>query len=252
MLMRNLVLVTLVIAALPLTTNVASGQDRREERADARRGYRAYNRTPWYSNADVRRQLKLDEDQYKRLNERYVEYWTPYDKGITTIPADLAEAERQKRIAELNKTFHSGVAKSTTEVITDPQIRDRYNQLYWQYQGYGAFEDPTVQQRLKLTDEQRQAFAKQRADWEKQMNTYSSEYATDRDVVNKNFTTTWKSTRENINKTLTPEQRKVWVETIGEPYDFPADVYFEGSVEGGGKIEGTIKPTTKPAPEPRK
>jgi hypothetical protein len=224
----------LAVAALLAVPDFASAQATVRVNA-ARGGYRLWNRTPWFGNAGIRRQLKLDDAQYNRLNQGYVQYWTPYNQTVTGFPADINEAERQKRLAEAYGTFNRGFTKTTGEVFTDPQIRDRYNQLNLQYQGYAAFNDPTVQERLRLTDEQRQAFHRYYNDWNKQMDTYAREYPTNREVVTKEWPNTWKQTRERINTTLTPEQRRTWTEMIGEPYEFTPDVYFDNGDRDGDR-----------------
>ena len=231
---KHWLVAALALASLPATVEVASAQAQVRVNAP---GFRLWGRNPWFGNANVRRQLKLDDTQYTRLNEGYVQYWTPYNQTITTLPADLNEQERQRRMAEAYGTFNTNFGKTTTQVFTDPQIRNRYSQLNYQYQGYGAFNDPTLQEKLRLTDEQRQAFNRYNTEWQKQMDTYARDYATDRTRVEKEFPNTWKQYRENVNTTLTPEQRKTWNETIGEPYDFPADVYFDNSKDGEARKE---------------
>jgi hypothetical protein len=192
-----------------------------------RAGWRLFGRSrPWFYSPAVRQQLKIDDTQYNTLNKAYVQYWTPYNQTVTALPADIDEVERQKRIAAAYGQFNTGFNKASAQVFVDPDVRNRYNQLHLQYQGYGAFQDPQVQTRLKLTDRQRQDFDRYYTDWNKQMNTYADEYATDPQGVNKRFTASWKDTRDRINTTLTPEQRKTWDEMAGEPYDFEADAYF--------------------------
>jgi hypothetical protein len=213
----------------------ASGQRR------ANRGWRMYGTSrPWFANAGVRRQLKLDDNAYNTLNKTYVQYWTPYNQAVVGLPADLDEQQRQQRIAAAYGTFNTGFNKASAQVFTDPDVRDRYNQLNLQYQGYGAFNDPTVQTRLKLNDQQRQTFNRYYNDWNTQMNNYATEYATNPDAVNKQWADNWKQTRERINTTLTPDQRKTWEEMAGEPYDFPADAYFADDDAGrdGGAARG--------------
>lgn len=208
-------------------------------RAGGRGGYRLYGRRPWFGNAAVRRQLKIDDDQYNTLNKAYVQYWTPYNQVVVGVPADLDEQQRQQRLAAAYGTFHKDFNTASAKVFVDPDIRNRYNQLNLQYQGYAAFNDPTVQTRLRLTDEQRQNFNRYYTDWNQQMNTYADEYAKDRDGVNRQFAATWKQQRDRINETLTPEQRKSWNEMTGEAYDFPADAYFD---DGDDRGEGRENP----------
>jgi hypothetical protein len=200
-------------------------------------GFRLYGRRPWFANDGVRRQLKIDDNQYSTLNKTYSQYWTPYNQAVTTLPADVEEAERQRRIQAAYGTFHKNYYDNTSKVFVDADARNRYNQLNLQYQGYAAFNDPQVQTRLKLTDEQRQNFNRYYNDWNKQMNTYATEYSRDRDGVNKQFGEHWKQQRARINETLTPEQRRSWNEMTGESHDFSADVYFDEGDDGrdGGR-----------------
>ncbi len=216
-------------------------------------GYRLYGRRPWFANDGVRRQLKIDDTQYNTLHKTYGQYWTPYNQAIVTVPADLEEAERQRRIAAAYSTFHKNYYDNTAKVFVDADTRNRYNQLNVQYQGYAAFNDPQVQTRLKLTEEQRRDFNRYYTDWNKQMNTYGTEYAKDREAVNKQFGEYWKKSRAHINETLTPEQRRSWNEMTGEAYDFSADAYFddgEDARDGGRdnprRDEGRGNPARNP------
>ena len=195
-------------------------------RAGDRNNFRLYGQRPWFGNATVRKQLKIDDNQYNTLNDAYTQHWTPYNKVVVDVPATPNDQYHQQ-VAAAYGTFNNGVNTAAAKVFTDAELRNRYNQLNWQYQGYGAFQDPTVQQRLKLTDAQRQSFNRYYKDWNDEMNTYANEYGTDREGVNKRFATSYKTHRDRINETLTPEQRKSWTEMTGESYDFPADVYFD-------------------------
>ncbi len=211
-----------------------------------RGGYNLYGQRPWFGNPAVRKQLKIDDNQYATLNKSYTQYWTPYNQTVTALPADLEEQQRQQKIAAAYGTFHQGFNESTGKVLTDAEIRNRYNQLNLQYQGYAAFNDPQIQTRLKLTDQQQQNFNRYYTDWNKQMNTYAGEYATDPNSVNKQWGDNWKQTRSRINETLTPDQRKSWTEMTGEAYDFPADVYFDNGE--GREGAGRDNPPRNPAP----
>src|SRR5215203_1903263 len=93
---KNWLVAALALVSLPATVEVASAQAQVRVNAP---GFRLWGRNPWFGNANVRRQLKLDDAQYNRLNEGYVQYWTPYNQAITTLPADLNEQERQRRMA---------------------------------------------------------------------------------------------------------------------------------------------------------
>jgi hypothetical protein len=228
-----------------------------DARADARANranWRMYGSArPWFAGPRVRQELKIDDNAYNNLNRAYVQYWTPYNQAVVGVPADLEPAQRQQRIATAYGTFNTGFNKASAQVFTDPDVRNRYNQLHYQYQGYGAFQDPTIQTRLKLTDRQRQDFDRYYTDWNAQMNEYATDYATNPDRVNKAWADHWKQTRTRINETLTPEQRTTWNEMTGDPYEFTAEDYFaEGDVREGDRRDDAGRDNPRRTDPPRR
>ena len=113
------------------------------------------------------------------------------------------------------------------------------DQLYYQYQGYGAFNDPTVQQRLNLTDAQRQQFTNYNNRWNQDMNEYRRQWGTDREGVLRRWREARQGMNNNINTVLTPTQQQTWGQMIGQPYEFQPNVYFQGSTGVQGAVQGT-------------
>ena len=72
-------------------------------------------------------------------------------QGIKSFGKDVTEEQRSLKMGELRQGFNKNFSTATNEVFTDAQQRQRYNQLYLQYQGYEAFSDPMVQEKLNLT-----------------------------------------------------------------------------------------------------
>jgi len=200
--------------------------------AGQRGGYQgAYGQTPWFSNQAVRQQLKFDDTQYNKLNKAYGESWQRYQNQMAEINKnkDLTDAQRAQRMSDLQREFGTNFSSTTNQVITDPTQRERYNQLYWQYLGYDAFNDPMVQQKLNLTDEQKQKLGQYSREWGTQMNDYSRGYATDREGTSKKFNESRKQANERINSILTKEQQQTWHQMIGDPYNFEPSTYFQSS-----------------------
>lgn len=189
--------------------------------------YNGINQTPWYSNPAVREHLNLNDNQFNQLNTSYKTAWTKYNDGVTQLGSNLTDAQRNERLAELNGTFHQNWNQATGTVFTQPADRERFNQLSWQYQQYGAFNNPTVQQQLNLTDAQRQKFRDYDRDWNRQMATWSNDYATNRQSVINNYNQYQRDFQKNVNTVLTPQQREQWTTMIGKPYTFTPDVYFQ-------------------------
>jgi len=193
------------------------------------RFYGGISQIPWFGNATIRQQLQLNDDQFNKLNQGYTQSWSRYNQGINSLDKDLAEAQRMQRQQELNRGFYTDYSRSLDDVFSEKSARQRYNQMEWQYRGYGAFNDPMLQQRLKLNDDQRQAFNKYDREWNQQLNTWQREFGDDRTGTAKGFRDARKELQDRINSTLNDEQRTVWTDVIGKPYEFPVDVYFQNS-----------------------
>ena len=183
------------------------------------------NKTPWFSDPALRKELKFNEQQYNQLNKAYGQAWTGYEKAMSGLDK-LSEAERARRMQELSGTFNKDFMKSFEGVIDDPQQRQRYNQLYNQYRGYDAFRDPTIQQQLKFTSEQQQMLDKYSQQYSEQMQGIGKTYQTDQDAATKRFNELRKEHQDRINSMMNERQQGVWREIIGNPYDFQPSQYF--------------------------
>jgi hypothetical protein len=188
--------------------------------------YGGFNQNPWFGDQAVRSHLKFSADQYNGLNKAYGEAWTKYNSNLGQLGNTLTGQQRAKKLQDLQATFHRSVNASIERVLTDPQQRQRYEQLHLQYQGYGAFNDATLQQKLRLTDEQRQKFAQYRQEWHKQMGLYHQSYPTDPQSTTNRYNELAKQTSERFNSVLNEEQKHMWSQITGEPYHFPPSVHF--------------------------
>ena len=189
--------------------------------------YGGIQQSPWFGNPSIRQQLQLNDDQYNRMNKSYGQAWDRYNKGLTGLDKNLAEQQRMQRYQELNGGFYKDFSGGIDEVFPDKAARQRYNQMDWQYRGYGAFNDPYVQKQLSLNEEQRQKFNQYDREWNTQMNNWRREFRNDRDGIANRFRESRRELQNRINSTLTPEQRTMWTDMNGKPFDFSPDVYFE-------------------------
>ena len=183
---------------------------------------------PWFGNPGVREQLGIDENRFNQLNQGYGTAWSRYNQSVRGLGNNLADRQRSERMRALRGDFDRNFSQSRDAVFTDPAARNRYNQLHYQYQGYRAFDDPTLQQRLGLTTEQRQRLGQYRDDWNGQMSDLEEAYANDPDTASTRYRDLQMQARERLGTVLTPQQRRQWSETIGESCDFPPDSYFGG------------------------
>ncbi len=202
--------------------------------------YNGYPQTPWFSNPSVRQQLQLNEQQYNQLNQSYGKAWTQYNKERNLIDNKLTPEQRQQREGELSSSFQRSFSPAVDSTFSDPAARQRYNQLYWQYQGYDAFRDPTVQQQLNLTPEQQQKLNQYGTAWNQQYHTWQTQYPQNREQVRQQFRDARRASRQRIDSVLTPEQQQQWNKMVGKPYEFPEDVYFPQTT-----TNTTLKPATE-------
>jgi flagellar basal body-associated protein FliL len=192
--------------------------------------------TPWFSNQDVRQQFKLSDPQYNQLNKSYGEYYTQYQQGINNLGKNLSAEQRTQKTNELQQRFNKNLATATDQMFTNPQQRQRYNQLNLQYQGYNAFTDPAVQEKLNLTAEQRQTLAQNGQECNKQMNGLGRTYQTDPAGTTTKYNAMRKQYGDQINTILTPEQQKSWQQMTGASYNFQPGSYFQTSATPGAPI----------------
>lgn len=123
------------------------------------------SQTPWFGRPEVRQGLNMTDAQYRQLSQNYNKAWTDYNKGVSGMGRSLTDQQAWQRQQELYGTFNNSFSRGLDTSFTDPATRRRYDQLYRQYQGYGAFSDPAVRKELSLTDDQISQFDKYNREW---------------------------------------------------------------------------------------
>jgi hypothetical protein len=190
-------------------------------------------RSETINSPEIRQQFKLTDQQYIQLNKSYGDSYSRYQQGVKSFGKDLTEEQRNQKMGELRQGFNKSFSPATNEVFTDAPQRQRYNQLYLQYQGYNAFSDPMVQEKLNLTAEQRLQLGQYGQEWHTQMNGLGRTYQTDRDGTTTKYHGMRKQYGERIRTVLTPEQQKSWQLMTGESYNFQPGTYFQTNAGTG-------------------
>jgi hypothetical protein len=183
--------------------------------------------TPWFSDKAARDQVKFSNDQYNALNKAYGEAWTNYNSNLGRIGGTLTEAQRAQKTHDLQAVFNQNVNGSVDRLITDPQQRERYRQLHIQYQGYSAFNDPTIQHKLNLTNEQREKLTQYGQDWNRQMGTLHQSYQTDPAGATQRYNEMVQQNNQRYNTVLNQQQQATWQQMTGAPYNFAPGLYFQ-------------------------
>lgn len=206
-------------------------------------------KTPWFNNPDVKAEIKLDTNRYKDLTDAYTNYWTRYTRGLGELKPDVSEEERRARQIELYDEFQQDFTKSIDDIIVDPDSRKRYEQLYRQYQGYGALRNPTVQSELNLSALQREKLEQYDHEWQQKIGKIREDFAKDRRVAMRALRHARHHIHDQIFATLSPEQQATWKAMTGPRFDFPAQVYIPEPPAPA--IKGEENPTAPPvAPKP--
>jgi len=169
---------------------------------------------------DVGKSLNITASQRDQLNaitnKIQDQYNAQYNK-LGTLSAD----DRFARQQELDRQFMADWNKSAGNVLNRDQM-SRYQQLNYQYGGFNSLYDPTVQTRLNLslTADQQRAL-RENWDWNnQQLQQINTMAATDPTKATQLYNDYWTARQERFNKFLTPEQQKIWLQMVGDPYTF--------------------------------
>jgi len=189
-----------------------------------------YSQTPWFSNQGVRNQLKLQPEQFQKLEKSYMDYYGKYKSSLGSLDK-LNEQERTQKLNDLSSSFGSNVMKSAEGTLTPEQMQ-RFRQLDIQYRGYDALNDPDIQRKLKLTDEQREQLRKYGRQYNEQMNSIYKD--NNREAATKRYNDLRRQSSDRINSTLTEEQRRAWRDITGDPYNFEPTFEQSNNKSGGG------------------
>jgi hypothetical protein len=103
---------------------------------------------------EVQKELELLDDQKAKLKAVSDEVREEMQKQGEKL-RDLSQEERSAKFAELRKDFSAKITAKLNEVLLPHQM-ERVKQLAVQRLGPMALGDPDVQQKLKITDEQKE------------------------------------------------------------------------------------------------
>ena len=108
-------------------------------------------------NQKIQEDLKLDNDQIEEVKEAYQEV-SKARRGIFQKLRGLKPEERQKKMQESMKKFNTDSAAKAKEILDDKQYA-RLQQIMVQMQGTRALQNPEIQKKLKVTEDQTKKIA---------------------------------------------------------------------------------------------
>ena len=189
------------------------------------------SRTPWFNDQGARQQLNMNDQQFNQLNASYQDAWNRYNQGTTNLGNNLNEQQRMQQMQQMEAQFNQQFGQNLDTTFTDPQHRQRFNQLNNQFYGYNTFNNPTVRQQLNITPQQQRQLQRMSAAWRLQMQRLQRAGNDNPKLTQQQFAELQQRNMQQINSVLTPEQQQNWSQLTGQPHNFPAGAYF-GSPAG--------------------
>lgn len=179
------------------------------------------NRQPWFRDQSVRTHLRLTEEQYNRLNNLYTTNFARYDQGVAGMGA-LDDMRRREQFDTLSATFNRDFRTGIQDVL-QPDQRSRFDQMWLQYQGAGAFADPALQAKFNLNAQQIAELNRLNWEWRTDFGKLQQRFPNDRNGFNQAFAEARRARWDRINSILNADQRRMWVDLTGENWDFQVD-----------------------------
>lgn len=184
-------------------TSLASGQgqDRQQPREPPVLG-------PVLSNPEVRKELKLSEEQVGKLKDALVKVTEKFKDDVAKFQR-MSPEEQQKKM----KAFSEDSNKAISGVLDAKQWK-RFKQIQWQINGVGALQDQDLQKELKLSDDQK----KKLDDIFNDANKKLQEMMKSRETPQEQYRTLFQDVDKKVNAVLTEDQQKNLKDLKGPPF----------------------------------
>ncbi len=164
---------------------------------------------------NVQKDLKLTDEQVKKVQETLRDIRERHQSEYSAL-RDASSDVRQTKMATLNETVSDEVKKALS--FTAEQSK-RYDQISLQARGLQAFASASVDERLKLTSDQkskiREIVEATRSSFAGAANKDASEQV--RTEARNKRTATQKENMTKVQALLTDDQKNAWKELTGEP-----------------------------------
>jgi hypothetical protein len=187
------------------------------------RNFGGVNQNPFFTDPGVRQQLNLNDNQFNQLNGAYQNAYSRYSQGVAGLNNNqLTEEQRMQQMQQLRSRFNDEFNTNLDSTFTDPQLRQRYNQLNVQSQGPSAFNNADIQQQLNLTPAQQRQLRQLGVEWNRNLRRMRS---SGRNASPDQWTLYQTQYQNQLNGILTPAQQQAYQILVGLPYSFPVNIF---------------------------
>jgi len=212
------------------------------------------SQTPFFTDPGVRRQLNLNSSQFNTLNGAYQNAYSRYNQALNNLNSNsnLTADQRAQQMQQLENQFNTQFGNTVNSTLTDTQAQNRFNQLNRQFQGFNAFNDPTIRQQLNLTSDQLSRIRQLSNDFRQQLQQFRRGAGNNLNNVDMTaWNNVWSQYATQLNSVLTPQQQQTWSQLVGQPYTFSPNVFGNGTTSGTTDVTGTGTGTGAPATNAR-
>ncbi len=186
-----------------------------------------FNPTPWFLNPGIVSQFNLSSAQTAALNKAYGDALTAYNNGLGRINTNQNASQQQQAVGNLRKNFFQTLTNAVSQANLTPQQQVQYNQLYLQRQGYTAFNDASLQQKLMLSSGQVQQLDQQGQAWSQQLKNLQAGYQADPVGTTIRYNDLVRQYRQQFNSTLTSQQQQELQQLTGGSFAFPPGLIYQ-------------------------
>jgi len=166
------------------------------------------------ANKSVQQELKLDDKQVEKVNSVVMDVGAKMREKMQDIPQE----ERFQKLPQIRREANAEIKSAVKDVIKPEQFT-RLDQIVNQQMGVQAFSEPDIQDKLKLTADQKSKVSEINQDtMDKTRELFQSangDFASVRDKM----TTLRKESLDKVVAVLTADQKKTWKELTGEPFE---------------------------------
>ncbi|HXG10669.1 MAG TPA: Spy/CpxP family protein refolding chaperone [Gemmataceae bacterium] len=171
-------------------------------------------------NQSVQEELKLTREQAEKVSQFQEKTIEKIKEGFAKLQ-DARPEERREKFHQMMKEVSQDAEKMVKEVLKPEQAR-RLKQIQMQQAGVENFTRAEIQRLLRLTDEQKDKLTALAEDTRKDSQAILREARRDPQKMpeaRKRVETLKREAMEKANAVLTDEQRKLWKDLLGEPFE---------------------------------
>jgi hypothetical protein len=176
-------------------------------------------------NKSVREELKITEEEGTKLEALTTKLREERDSKLE----GLSKEERGEKMRELAPAQHAALIKGLGEILKPEQV-SRFEQIEVQFAGAAAFAMPRVQEKLKLSDEQKTKVREAEEGARAAQREAFQGFQDDREGAMKKLAEIRKETVSKIQALLSDDQKASWKELAGAPFELK----MEPGQGGGG------------------